>query len=712
MKKIVIILSSVFVLLAVSCSNNSQKMTTKDITPPLAELKEKYLEIHGDVRLDPYYWLNDREDEEVLDYLERENDYHDKMLAHTKDFQTDLFQEMKSRIKQDDESVPYFYNGYYYITRFEKGDQYPIYTRKKDSLTAAEEVIVDVNEMAKDYPYYQLRGLNVSPDNKWVAFGVDTLSRRQYILHIKNLETGEILPERIKNTTGGSTWGNDNKTLFYTQKDPETLRSNKIYRHIMGAAAADDVLIYQEEDETFNTFVYKTKSEQYLVIGSVSTLTSEYRICNANQPQGEFKIFQKRIRGLEYDIDHFQDHFYMVTNKDQATNFKLMKTPVNNTGQEYWEEVIPHRPEILLEDIDLFKDYLVVSERVQGLNQLRIMPWDGRPEFNLPFDNETYTAGTTQNIEFNTSKLRYRYSSMTTPTSVIEYDMDTGEQTVLKETEILGGNFDKNNYVSERLWAPAEDGTLIPVSIVYKIGFKKDGTSPLLQYGYGSYGATIDPYFSSTRLSLLDRGFAFAIAHIRGGQYMGRSWYESGKLLKKKNTFTDFIDVSKFLIDQGYTSPEHCYAMGGSAGGLLMGAVINMAPELYHGVIAAVPFVDVVTTMLDESIPLTTGEFDEWGNPKEGEYYHYMKSYSPYDNVAPLNYPNLLVTTGLHDSQVQYWEPAKWVAKMRTLKTGSSLLLMHTNMDAGHSGASGRFEGLKELAMEYAFLFDLEGLDK
>lgn len=712
MKKIVIILSSVFVLLAVSCSNNSQKMTTKDITPPLAELKEKYLEIHGDVRLDPYYWLNDREDEEVLDYLERENDYHDKMLAHTKDFQTDLFQEMKSRIKQDDESVPYFYNGYYYITRFEKGDQYPIYTRKKDSLTAAEEVIVDVNEMAKDYPYYQLRGLNVSPDNKWVAFGVDTLSRRQYILHIKNLETGEILPERIKNTTGGSTWGNDNKTLFYTQKDPETLRSNKIYRHIMGAAAADDVLIYQEEDETFNTFVYKTKSEQYLVIGSVSTLTSEYRICNANQPQGDFKIFQKRIRGLEYDIDHFQDHFYMVTNKDQATNFKLMKTPVNNTGQEYWEEVIPHRPEILLEDIDLFKDYLVVSERVQGLNQLRIMPWDGRPEFNLPFDNETYTAGTTQNIEFNTSKLRYRYSSMTTPTSVIEYDMDTGEQTVLKETEILGGNFDKNNYVSERLWAPAEDGTLIPVSIVYKIGFKKDGTSPLLQYGYGSYGATIDPYFSSTRLSLLDRGFAFAIAHIRGGQYMGRSWYESGKLLKKKNTFTDFIDVSKFLIDQGYTSPEHCYAMGGSAGGLLMGAVINMAPELYHGVIAAVPFVDVVTTMLDESIPLTTGEFDEWGNPKEGEYYHYMKSYSPYDNVAPLNYPNLLVTTGLHDSQVQYWEPAKWVAKMRTLKTGSSLLLMHTNMDAGHSGASGRFEGLKELAMEYAFLFDLEGLDK
>jgi oligopeptidase B len=389
-----------------------------------------------------------------------------------------------------------------------------------------------------------------------------------------------------------------------------------------------------------------------------------------------------------------------------------MKTPVDKTAMEYWEEVIPHREDVLLEEVDLFKDYLVVSERVEGLTQLRIMPWDGRPAFNLPFDNETYTAGTTQNIEFNTSKLRYRYSSLTTPSSVIEYDMNSGEQVVLKETEVLGGTFNKDNYVSERLWAPAQDGTMIPVSIVYKKGFKKDGSSPLLQYGYGSYGATMDPYFSSTRLSLLDRGFAFAIAHIRGGQYMGRPWYEDGKLLKKKNTFTDFIDVSQFLIDQGYTSAEHLYAMGGSAGGLLMGAVINMAPELYHGVIAAVPFVDVVTTMLDESIPLTTGEFDEWGNPKDAEYYHYMKSYSPYDNVAPLNYPNLLVTTGLHDSQVQYWEPAKWVAKMRTLKTGSSLLLMHTNMDAGHGGASGRFEGLKELAMEYAFLFDLEGIQK
>ncbi len=699
-------------LLAVSCANNTQKMAPKNVTPPLAEVKEKFLEMHGDVRMDPYYWLNDREDEEVIDYLERENDYHEKMTAHTKDFQADLFQEMKSRIKEDDESVPYFYNGYFYITRFEKGSEYPIYARKKDSLSAPEEILFDVNEMAKDYAYYQLRGLNVSPDNKWVAFGVDTLSRRQYVLHIKNLESGEILTERIQNTTGGSTWGNDNKTLFYTKKDPVTLRSNKIYRHIMGTPDVDDVLIHHEKDETFNTYVYKTKSEQFLVIGSISTLTSEYQICDANTPLGRFEVFQPRVRGLEYDIDHYQDHFYIVTNKDGATNFKLMKAPVDKTAQEYWEEVIAHRDNVLLEDIDLFRDYLVVSERVEGLTHVRIMPWDGSPAFNLPFDNETYTAGTTQNIEFNTSKLRYRYSSLTTPASVIEYDMATGEQVVLKETEVLGGTFDKNNYVSERLWAPADDGTLIPVSLVYKKGFKKDGSRPLLQYGYGSYGATIDPYFSTTRLSLLDRGFAFAIAHIRGGQYMGRPWYEEGKLLKKKNTFTDFIDVSKFLVKQGYTSAEHLYAMGGSAGGLLMGAVINMAPELYHGVIAAVPFVDVVTTMLDESIPLTTGEFDEWGNPKEAEYYHYMKSYSPYDNVAPLNYPNLLVTTGLHDSQVQYWEPAKWVAKMRTLKTGHALLLMHTNMDAGHGGASGRFEGLKELAMEYAFLFDLEGIQK
>lgn len=712
MKNLAYFLASVVGLLVVSCSNNTQKMAPKNMTPPLADAKEKYLEMHGDVRLDPYYWLNDREDEEVLDYLERENDYHGKMTAHTKDFQADLFQEMKARIKEDDESVPYFYNGYYYITRYEKGSEYPIYSRKKDSLSAAEEIMFDVNEMAKDYAYYQLRGLNVSPDNKWVAFGVDTLSRRQYMLHIKNLETGEIRSESIQNTTGGSTWGNDNKTLFYTKKDPVTLRSDKIYRHVMGTSEAEDVMIYHEEDETFNTYVYKTKSDQFLVIGSISTMTSEYRICNADQPLGSFNVFQQRVRGLEYDIDHYQDHFYIVTNKDEATNFKLMKTPVDKTAQEYWEEVIPHRADVLLEDVDLFKDYLVVSERVEGLTQLRIMPWDGRPAFNLPFDNETYTAGTTQNIEFNTSKLRYRYSSLTTPSSVIEYDMNTREQVVLKETEVLGGTFNKDNYVSERLWATAQDGTMIPVSIVYKKGFKKDGSSPLLQYGYGSYGATMDPYFSSTRLSLLDRGFAFAIAHIRGGQYMGRPWYEEGKLLKKKNSFTDFIDVSQFLIDQGYTSAEHLYAMGGSAGGLLMGAVINMAPELYHGVIAAVPFVDVVTTMLDESIPLTTGEFDEWGNPKEAEYYHYMKSYSPYDNVAPLNYPNLLVTTGLHDSQVQYWEPAKWVAKMRTLKTGSSLLLMHTNMDAGHGGASGRFEGLKELAMEYAFLFDLEGIQK
>ena len=698
--------------MAVSCSNTTKKMAPSDLAPPMADIKEKYLEMHGDVRLDPYYWLNDRDDEEVIDYLERENDYHQRVTAHTKDFQKDLFQEMKSRIKEDDASVPYFYNGYYYITRFEKGSEYPIYSRKKDSLSAQEEILFDVNKMAEGFAYYQLRGVNVSPDNKWVAFGVDTLSRRKYMLYIKNLETGQILPGGIQNTTGSSTWGNDNKTLFYTKKDPVTLRSDKIYRHIMGTPESEDIMVYHEEDETFNTFIYKTKSEQYLVIGSISTMSSEYRICSADDPHGSFSIVQPRERGLEYDIDHYQDHFYMVTNKDKSTNFKLMKTPVDQTSKEYWVDVIAHRDQVLLEDVDLFRDYLVVSEREAGLSRIRIMPWDGSDAFDLPFDNETYTAGTTQNIEFNTSKLRYRYSSLTTPASVIEFDMDTKTFEVLKETEVLGGSFDKNNYVSERIWAKAQDGTEIPVSLVYKKGFKKNGKSPLLQYGYGSYGATIDPYFSSTRLSLLDRGFVFAIAHLRGGQYMGRPWYESGKLLTKKNTFTDFIDVSRHLIEQDYTSSDHLYAMGGSAGGLLMGAVINMAPELYHGVIAAVPFVDVVTTMLDDSIPLTTGEFDEWGNPEQPEFYHYMKSYSPYDNVAPLNYPNLLVTTGLYDSQVQYWEPAKWVAKMRALKTGTSLLLLHTNMDAGHGGASGRFEGLRELAMEYAFLLDLEGIQR
>jgi len=706
--------SSIFLVItlifAASCKENDTPDKAMNIEPPKADKKEKLLEIHGDTRIDNYYWLNDKENEEVIDYLERENDYYEKMTAHTKGLKESLFEEMKSRIKEDDESVPYFYNGYYYITRFETGKDYPIYSRKKGSLDAEEEILFNVNDMAKDYAYYALGGVNVSPDNKWAAFGVDTLSRRKYTLYIKNLEAGEILDDAITNTTGGSTWANDNKTLFYTKKDEVTLRSDKIYRHTVGEDPSSDTLIFTEEDETFGTYVYKTKSDKYLIIGAYSTLTSEFQILDANNPEGEFKVFQPRTRGLEYNIYHFENEFYIVTNKDNATNFKLMKTSENKTEMENWEEVIAHRDSVLLEGIDIFKDYLVVSERSEGLNKINIKRWDGSADYYLPFDSDTYTAYTMQNIEFDSQLLRYRYNSMTTPASVIDFNMETKEKEVKKENEVLGGTFDKNNYESKRVWATARDGKKIPVSMVYRKGMELNGENPLLLYAYGSYGATIDPSFSTTRLSLLDRGFIFAIAHIRGSQYLGRDWYEDGKLLNKMNTFTDYVDASKYLIEEKYTSADHLYARGGSAGGLLMGAVVNLAPELYNGVVAAVPFVDVVTTMLDDSIPLTTGEYDEWGNPNDAEYYEYMKSYSPYDNVVNMEYPNMLVTTGLHDSQVQYWEPAKWVAKLREMKNGENVLLLHTNMDAGHGGASGRYDALKEVARDYAFFLDMEGL--
>ncbi|WP_026981650.1 S9 family peptidase [Flavobacterium suncheonense] len=685
---------------------------TKTIAPPVAAVKPKKLEKHGHVRTDNYYWLNERENPEVIDYLNKENEYYNAMTAHTKQFQADLFEEMKSRIKEDDSSVPYLYNGYYYITRYEKGKDYPIYARKKRSLEAKEEIMFDCNEMAKGHAYFQLGGLNVSEDNKWCAFGVDTVSRREYTIQIKNLETGEILPVKLEKTTGGSTWASDNKTLFYTRKDLVTLRSEKIYKHKLGTEAKEDVLVYHEKDDTFSVYIYKEKSKKYLVIGSNSTMTTEYQILEANNPDGQFRVFQKRTRGLEYNISHFGDSFYVVTNKDKATNFKVMKTPEKATAKENWVDLIPHRKETLVEGIEIFKDYLVVEERNNGLNKIRIMPWNGKGEYYLPFEIETYTAYTTTNVDFDTDILRYSYQSMATPPSVIDFNMKTKEKTIMKEQEVLGGKFDKNNYTEERIWATAQDGTKVPISIVYRKGIKKDGNNPFLLYAYGSYGSSMDPYFSSIRLSLLDRGFVYGIAHIRGGEDLGREWYENGKLLKKMNTFTDFIDCSKYVIDQKYTSPKHLYAEGGSAGGLLMGAIINMAPELYNGVIAQVPFVDVVTTMLDDSIPLTTGEYDEWGNPNEKEYYEYMLSYSPYDNVKKQKYPNLLVTTGLHDSQVQYWEPAKWVAKLRTMKIGDSQLFLDTNMDTGHGGASGRFEAIKEVTKEYTFLLDLEGIKR
>ncbi len=681
---------------------------SKSANPPIATIKPKTLEKHGHVRTDNYFWLNDRENPEVIDYLDKENDYYNTATAHTKKFQSELFDEMKSRIKEDDESVPYFYNGYYYITRFEKGQDYPIYARKKGSLTAAEEIMFNGNEMAKGHKFFQLSGISISDDNTFAIFALDVVGRRIYTLQIKNLMTGEILADKIENATGNATWANDNKTIFYTRQDEKTLRSDKVYKHKLGEKTATDVLVYFEKDDTFNVGVSKSKSKKYITIGSSSTLTDEYRMILADQPDSEFKVFQERVRGLEYSISHYGDSFYIVTNADKATNFKLMKTPEIATSKSNWKDLIAHREDVLIEGIDIFKDYLVVSERSNGLNKIRIMPWSGKGEYYLPFELETYTCYTTTNVDFDTDVLRYGYQSMGTPSSVIDFNMKTKVKEIKKEQQVLGGKFDKNNYIEERIWATAADGTKIPMSIVYRKGLKKDGKNPVLQYAYGSYGMSMDPYFSSTRLSLLDRGFVYAIAHIRGGEDLGRQWYENGKLLKKKNTFTDFIDCSKYLIAEKWTSPEHLYAEGGSAGGLLMGAVANMAPQLYNGIIAQVPFVDVMTTMLDDSIPLTTGEYDEWGNPNDQKYYDYMLSYSPYDNVKAQAYPNMYVSTGLHDSQVQYWEPAKWVAKLRVMKTNDKQLFLDTNMDAGHGGASGRFEALKELAKEFTFLLDLE----
>jgi len=684
------------------------KMTENTITAPIAEKIEKKLEIHGDVRIDNYYWLNDKENPKVINYLTAENAYYDAKTAHTKQFQDELFLEMKARIKEDDESVPYKKNNYFYITRYKLGNQYPIYTRKKETLEAVEEILFDVNILAKDYKYYKLTGLSVSPNNKFVAFGIDTIGRRVYTLQFKNLETNQTFPEKIENTTGSAAWASDNKTVFYTQQNPKTLRSEKIFRHVLGTDPSFDEEVYCEKEEAFSTYVYRTKSDKYIIIGSQSTVSTEYRILKADNPSGDFKLFQPRERDLEYNIAHYNGFFYILTNKDKATNFKLMKTSSKKTLKENWVDVIPHRADVLLEDISIFKEFLVIEERNNGLNKIRILRWDNSEDFYLPFEEEAYAAGVYYNPEFDTNVIRYGYNSLTTPSSVIDFNVVDKTKEVKKEQEVLGGKFDKNNYKSERLWATSKDGTKIAISLVYKKSTKISKNTPLLLYGYGSYGITIDAGFSSTRLSLLDRGFVFAIAHVRGSEYLGRNWYENGKLLKKINSFTDFIDCSKYLIENGYTSEKHLYASGGSAGGLLMGAIINMNPELYNGIISAVPFVDIVTTMLDDSIPLTTGEYDEWGNPNEKKYYEYMKSYSPYDNVKKQDYPNMLVTTGLHDSQVQYFEPAKWIAKLRDLKTDNNILLMHTNMEAGHGGASGRFDALKEIARDYSFILDLE----
>ena len=705
-----------FTILLLSCQETGNKETEKinsrmfaktNTKAPVAKKVPKEMTIHGDTRIDDYYWMNQREDQEVIDHLNAENSYREEVMSHTKDFQASLFEEIKGRIKQTDMSVPYKDNGYHYFTKFEEGKEYPIFSRRKGEITAEEEIYLDVNVLAKGFDYYNVNSRSVSPNNKILAYGEDTLSRRIYTIRFKNLETGETLDEKIPNTTGGATWGNDNKTIFYTVKD-KSLRAYKIYRHVLGTDPSKDELIYHEKEDTYSCYVWKTRSKKYIMIGSFQTLASEFRYLNADDPQGDFQLFHPRDyeNKLEYYVSHFGDKFYIRTNHE-AKNFRMMQTPETATGLENWTELIPHRDDVLLEGSDVFKDHLVLSERIKGITNLRIIPNEGQEHY-IKFQDDAFLTYTSTNPNFNTNILRIGYTSMTTPNSTYDYNMDTKEMTLLKQQEVIG-SFKSEDYKSERIYVAARDGAQVPVSLVYKKGTKLDGSSPCLLYGYGSYGSSMDPYFSSPRLSLLDRGFIFAVAHIRGGEEMGRHWYEDGKLLNKINTFNDFIDCGEHLVNNKYTSKENLYAMGGSAGGLLMGAIINMRPDLWNGVIAAVPFVDVVTTMLDETIPLTTGEFDEWGNPKNEEYYHYIKSYSPYDNVEAKDYPSMMVTTGLHDSQVQYWEPAKWVAKLREMKTDDNPLVMYCNMDTGHGGASGRFERYKETAMEYAFLLDLAG---
>lgn len=675
---------------------------------PVAQKISVELEKHSDIRTDEYYWLNQREDDKVLDYLRDENAWLEEGLAHTQDLQAKLFAEIKARIKEDDSSVPYFKNGYWYYVRFETGKEHPVYCRKKDLLTADEEIILDANAEAKQHKYYQIGGLSISPDNRWLAYGEDTLSRRLYSVRVKNLITGEILPDLIPNTTGGVAWANDNATFFYTIKD-ETLRPAKVLKHRLNDPSSQDEEVYVETDLAFTCHAYRSKSGDFVMIGCGSSVSNEYHYLSANTPDADFKEIEPRERNLEYSVAHYQDHWYIHTNADGALNFKLMKSPLEKPGRSHWQEVIPHREKVMLEDVEIFKDFLVTEERERGLTRIYIQPWDQSEGHYISFPEETYTAGIGNNPEFDSEILRYAYSSLTTPASVMDYNMNSREKSLMKRQEVVGGH-DPDQYQAERIWAEAPDGTRVPISLVYRKDRKKEAGNPLLLYGYGSYGHTIDPGFSSVRLSLLDRGFVYAIAHVRGGQYLGRAWYDDGKMLKKKNTFFDFIACAETLIARQYAAKDHLYAMGGSAGGLLMGVVLNWRPDLFKAIIAAVPFVDVVTTMLDETIPLTTGEYDEWGNPNDKEYYEYIKSYSPYDNLQEQNYPAMLVTTGLHDSQVQYWEPAKWVARLRELKTNNEPLYLYCNMETGHGGASGRFEALKETALEFAFILDREGI--
>ena len=719
--KTTIYLLLVLAFISTSCKTEQKEVAFKSIETPLAKKVATELTIHDDTRIDDYFWMRlsddqknaetpDEQTQDVLDYLGAENEYLDKAMSHTKGLQTKLYNEIIGRIKKDDQSVPFSNRGYSYYIRYVEGDDYPMYCRKKLENNSKEVIMLNVPKLAKGYSYYGVGSRSVSPDNNIIAYGVDTLSRRKYDVYFKNLNTDEMIKDVLTNTTGIAVWANDNKTVFYSTKDPVTLRANKIFKHVLGTKQSDDMLVFEETDETFSTGIYKSKSEDYLMIYSNQTLTTEHRYLDANTPNGEWKLIQPREKNLKYSVGHFGDHFYIRTNLD-AKNFKIVKTPVIATSKENWKDIIPHRHDVLVSGIELFNDYLVINERVNGLSAIRVKAWNGNDHY-IEFNDPAYLAYPTFNVDFDTKILRYNYTSLTTPNSTFDYNMDTKEQVLLKQEQVLDPNFSSENYVSERITITARDGAKVPMSIVYKKGTKKSIDTPLLLYSYGSYGSSSEPTFSSVRLSLLDRGFIYAVAHIRGGQELGRDWYENGKLLKKKNTFTDFVDCGEYLVNEGYTSSGHMYALGGSAGGLLMGAVLNMKPELWNGVVAAVPFVDVVSTMLDETIPLTTFEFDEWGNPKEKEYYDYMKSYSPYDNVEAKNYPNILITTGFWDSQVQYWEPAKWIAKLRALKTDDNLLIMDCNMETGHGGASGRFERYKRTALNYAFMLDLENISE
>jgi len=701
------------VLLMSSCSQS--------LAPPDAVKKPYEMTTHGDTRVDNYYWMRlsdeqksaqtyDEHTQEVVDYINLENEYTQGSLAHTKKFQDDLFNEIVGRIKKDDETVPYLKNGYYYYSRYEEKKEYAIYCRKKGSLDAEEEVMLDGNELAGGYDYFSVGGMSVSPDNNWLAYGIDTLGRRFYTIHFKNLSTGNVLEQTIPNTTGRAAWANDNKTVFYTSKNKTTLLSEKIYRHKIGSEPTKDVLVYKEDDIEYYTGVYRSKSGKYIIIWNGSTLVSDYHILSADNPNGNFANFTPRGTEHEYSIVHYGNKFYIVTNWE-AENNRLMETPEDATNMSNWTEVIAHRDEVHLLDFDVFDNHLVLNERGNGLRGLRIINQTSGKDQYINFGENAYTAWISTNREFNTNILRYGYSSLVTPSSTYDYNMDTGEKTLMKQNEVVGG-YNSDKYYSERLYAKARDGKKIPISLVYRKDLKTEVAQSLLLYAYGSYGSTNDPYFSSTRLSLLDRGFIYAIAHIRGSQIYGRQSYDDGKLLNKKNTFFDFIDAGKYLIDNNFTDSEQLFCSGGSAGGLLIGAVVNMEPRLWKGAIAGVPFVDVITTMLDPSIPLTSNEWDEWGDPREKEYYDYMLSYSPYDQVVDREYPNLLVTSGFFDSQVQYFEPLKWVAKLRDHWQGNTKLFLHMNMDAGHGGKSGRFRRYRESALEYAFLLDLVGKKK